>query len=159
MWDETKHTFFSSQSPTLFTILNISVKEKQSQEMTSSNMTSSVDLWYWISFGKEERSSASTWSGTIPTSRPGDGAQAARWGRWTDGQMGGVTVSLDNLEVVQDGHDVLRHEDVAGVNSHAGHRDQQGVWRGGVKDRLTEEEEEHRFTDLFQTELWITFTS
>lgn len=35
--------------------------------------------------------------------------------------MDGFNVSLDNLEVVQDGHDVLRHEDIAGVNSHAGH--------------------------------------
>lgn len=63
------------------------------------------------------------------TNRPGAGG-------WTDrksgtnrtrGWMGGVFVSLDNLEVVQDRHDVLRHEDVAGVNSHAGHGDQQGV--------------------------------
>lgn len=48
---------------------------------------------------------------------------------WTGSQrlMGGVTVSLDDLKVVQDGHDVLRHEDIAGVNSHASHRDQQGI--------------------------------
>lgn len=42
----------------------------------------------------------------------------------SDGTFGGdelVLVSLDDLEVVQDGHDVLRHEDVAGVNGHAGH--------------------------------------
>lgn len=36
-------------------------------------------------------------------------------------QMDEATVSLDNLEVVQDGHDVLRHKDIAGINSHAGH--------------------------------------
>lgn len=40
---------------------------------------------------------------------------------------GGRSVSLDHLEVVQDGHDVLRHEDVAGVDGHAGHGDEQGV--------------------------------
>lgn len=56
--------------------------------------------------------------------------------RWTDRKpetdgtcrwMGGVIVSLDDLKVMQDSHDVLRHEDVAGVNGHAGHRDEQGV--------------------------------
>lgn len=36
--------------------------------------------------------------------------------------------SLDDLKVVQDGHDVLRHEDVSGVDGHAGDRHQQGVW-------------------------------
>lgn len=44
--------------------------------------------------------------------------------------------SLDHLKVVQNGHDVLRHEDVAGVNGHAGDRDQQGVWGGAVKEKL-----------------------
>lgn len=39
----------------------------------------------------------------------------------------GRSASLDDLEVVQDGHDVLRHEDVAGVHSHGGHRDEQRV--------------------------------
>lgn len=37
------------------------------------------------------------------------------------------TASLDDLEVVQDGHDVLRHEDVARVDGHAGHGDEQRV--------------------------------
>lgn len=55
--------------------------------------------------------------------------------------MGGVIVSLDDLKVMQDSHDVLRHEDVAGVNGHASHRDEQGVWRGDAKEELTE----HRF--------------
>lgn len=41
-----------------------------------------------------------------------------------DRRTDGVIVSLDDLEVVQDSHDVLRHEDVAGVNGHAGHGDQ-----------------------------------
>lgn len=40
---------------------------------------------------------------------------------------GGRSVSLDHLEVVQDGHDVLRHEDIAGVDGHAGHGDEQRV--------------------------------
>lgn len=40
---------------------------------------------------------------------------------------GGAATSLDHLKVVQNGHDVLRHEDVAGVNGHASDRDQQGV--------------------------------
>lgn len=39
----------------------------------------------------------------------------------------GVTTSLDNLEVVKDSHDVLRHENVAGVDGHASHGDQQRV--------------------------------
>lgn len=52
--------------------------------------------------------------------------------RWTGSRGGprrvGVSVpSLDQLEVVQDGHDVLRHEDVAGVDGHGGHRDEQRV--------------------------------
>lgn len=56
------------------------------------------------------------------TDRQGDG----RTGRQRQmGPMGRILVSLDDLEVVQDGHDVLRHEDVAGVNGHGGHRDQQ----------------------------------
>lgn len=48
--------------------------------------------------------------------------------------MNRVIVSLNDLKVVQDRHDVLRHEDVAGVNRHAGHRDKQGVWGGDVKE-------------------------
>lgn len=46
-----------------------------------------------------------------------------------DSQRGpaGRSGSLDHLEVVQDGHDVLRHEDVAGVDGHAGHGDEQRV--------------------------------
>lgn len=45
------------------------------------------------------------------------------------GPAGGQTesLSLNNLKVVQDGHDVLRHEHVAGVYGHTGHRDEQGV--------------------------------
>lgn len=43
------------------------------------------------------------------------------------GGGGGAAASLDHLKVVQNGHDVLRHEDVAGVHGHGGHRDQQGV--------------------------------
>lgn len=43
------------------------------------------------------------------------------------GGGGQPQTSLDHLEVVQNGHDVLRHEDVAGVNGHAGDRDEQGV--------------------------------
>lgn len=39
----------------------------------------------------------------------------------TSGQTGGLAVSLHDFKVVQDGHDVLRHEDVAGVDGHAGH--------------------------------------
>lgn len=54
--------------------------------------------------------------------------------------MGSAFVSLNNLKVVQDGHDVLRHEDVAGVNRHAGHGDEEGVWRGDVKDEPLKEE-------------------
>lgn len=46
----------------------------------------------------------------------------------------GVGGSLDHLKVMQNGHDVLRHEDVAGINGHAGDRDQQGVWGGAVKE-------------------------
>lgn len=38
-----------------------------------------------------------------------------------------VGASLDHLKVVQNGHDVLRHEDEAGVDGHASDRDQQGV--------------------------------
>lgn len=45
----------------------------------------------------------------------------------TDEAGGQPQTSLDHLKVVQNGHDVLRHEDVAGVNDHAGDRDQQGV--------------------------------
>lgn len=61
-----------------------------------------------------------------PTSADGlmDGGETPRAGQ------PGLRPSLDDLEVVQDGHDVLRHEDVAGVHGHAGHGDQQGVWRG-----------------------------
>lgn len=48
--------------------------------------------------------------------------------------MGGVrvsqSVSLDDLEVVEDGHDVLRHEDVPGVNGHPNDEDQEGVEDG-----------------------------
>lgn len=58
----------------------------------------------------------------------------------TCGLMGSAFVSLNNLKVVQDGHDVLRHEDVAGVNRHAGHGDEEGVWRGDVKDERLKEE-------------------
>lgn len=36
--------------------------------------------------------------------------------------------SLYHLKVVQDGHDVLRHEDVSRVDGHAQHGDQQGIW-------------------------------
>lgn len=35
--------------------------------------------------------------------------------------LDGVMVSLDDLKVMQDGHDVLRHEDVAGVDGHGCH--------------------------------------
>lgn len=64
--------------------------------------------------------------------RTGSQRQTGPVGGW----MGVRVVSLDDLEVVQDGHDVLRHEDVAGVNGHASYGDQQGVWRGGVKEEL-----------------------
>ncbi len=162
--------------------------QKQSQGITSSNMTSSTTFRAFTfhiesALGKkEERSSASTYL-EIPTSSPADGRQTGRQaGGWTDRKpetdgtcvwMGRVIVSLDDLEVVQDGHDVLRHEDVAGVNGHAGHRDQQGVWGGDVKEELTE----HRFiinnnnnnnnkgrklvqtVNTIKTELWISFTS
>lgn len=47
---------------------------------------------------------------------------------------GGRSGSLDHLEVVQDGHDVLRHEDVAGVDGHGGHGDEEGVWRRRVEE-------------------------
>lgn len=124
------------QSPTLFTIPNISAKKKQSQGLRSSNVTSSTTfraLTFDIELALEKRRRE-----VVPRhgwKRSPPGAQETA-GRWTDrkpetdrscGWMDGVIVSLDDLEVVQDGHDVLRHEDVTGVNSHAGHRDQQGV--------------------------------
>lgn len=62
--------------------------------------------------------------------RQAEDRQEARDGR---GAAGVGVVSLDDLEVVQDRHDVLRHEEVAGVHGHAGHRDEQRVW-GGVKE-------------------------
>lgn len=58
------------------------------------------------------------------------GAHSQGWG-WGWGWAHG---SLDHLEVVQDGHDVLRHEDVAGVDGHGGHGDQEGVWRRHVEE-------------------------
>lgn len=62
------------------------------------------------------------------TDEAGGGGQRAR-GRGGGCGGGGAATSLDHLKVVQNGHDVLRHEDVAGVNGHASDRDQQGVWR------------------------------
>lgn len=44
--------------------------------------------------------------------------------------------SLDDFKVVQDGHDVLWHEHIAGVYGHTSHRDQQGVWRRDVKEEF-----------------------
>lgn len=38
--------------------------------------------------------------------------------------------SLYNLKVMQDGHDVLGHEDIAGVQCHPHHRDQHRVEHG-----------------------------
>lgn len=95
-----------------------------------------------INFGQCDlelwRSSASTWSTWIPCVEPrgppGAGGADSRRG------PGGRCVSLDHLEVVQDGHDVLRHEDVAGVDGHAGHGDEQRVWRRGVKEGNLEAE-------------------
>lgn len=60
--------------------------------------------------------------------RPGTGL-ARRVDHQADGERrrAGRRASLDDLEVVQDGHDVLRHEDVAGVHSHGSHRDEQRV--------------------------------
>lgn len=52
------------------------------------------------------------------------GSQRDRTYGQADRRTDGVIVSLDDLEVVQDSHDVLRHEDIAGVNGHAGHGDQ-----------------------------------
>lgn len=85
---------------------------------------------------KEEGRRSPAWLETISTSSPGD----RQVGRQVDGRtdrkpetdgtcglMGSAFVSLNNLKVVQDGHDVLRHEDVAGVNRHAGHGDEEGV--------------------------------
>lgn len=58
-------------------------------------------------------------------------------GCWDGPRRVGVTVtSLDQLKVVQDGHDVLRHEDVAGVDGHGSHRDEQRVWGGTVEEEL-----------------------
>lgn len=48
-----------------------------------------------------------------------------RWSRAGHRRFGVSVPSLDQLEVVQDGHDVLRHEDVAGVDGHGSHRDEQ----------------------------------
>lgn len=55
--------------------------------------------------------------------------EAGRGGQRARGRRGvwGAAASLDHLKVVQNGHDVLRHEDVASVNGHASDRDQQGV--------------------------------
>lgn len=59
-----------------------------------------------------------------PPSPPGTGSERDGW----------ASGSLDHLEVVQDGHDVLRHEDVAGVDRHGGHGDEEGVWRRQVEE-------------------------
>lgn len=95
----------------------------------TSGETFSFELRYW-----------KTWLETSPPEHQemADRQAGRRAGRETDGReardrpdlwvdTGRVFVSLDDLEVVQDGHDVLRHEDVAGVHGHAGHGDQQGV--------------------------------
>lgn len=74
-------------------------------------------------FGKdEERSSVAVIVNV--KHRDHEETEEAGGGVWRWG-VGGA--SLDHLKVVQDGHDVLRHEDEAGVDGHASHRDQQGV--------------------------------
>lgn len=68
--------------------------------------------------------------------RPAGGSRSYELWRGRGGQEGpgpaapgprGGGGSLDHLKVVKNGHDVLRHEDVAGVDGHAGEGDQQGV--------------------------------
>lgn len=134
---------------------NVSVKEKQTQEMTSPNMTSG-SMCKALTFDiesavKRRRNKVLPQRGreqSPPRAQETMHRQAGGAGGRTGSQrqMGRVAVSLDNLKVVQDSHNVLRHEDVAGVDGHAGHRDQQGVWRGAVKDGLGEEE--HKFTEV-----------
>lgn len=67
------------------------------------------------------------------------------------GRRRGGAASLHHLKVVQDGHDVLRHEDISRVDGHAEDWDQQGIW-GGTSRRNTEGNS-HGLT-----EAWITQT-
>lgn len=79
--------------------------------------------------GRERSSVAAIWTWSTRTT-------VRRMRRGAGGQP---QTSLDHLKVVQNGHYVLRHEDVAGVNGHAGDRDQQGVWVGASRRRCGDE--------------------
>lgn len=72
-------------------------------------------------------------------------ASSSKWGR----RRGGAA-SLHHLKVVQDGHDVLRHEDVSRVDGHAEDGDQQGIW-GGTSRRNTEGNS-HGLTEAWMTQ-------
>lgn len=85
LWSKIKHTFLSSSSQTLLTTFNNSARGKQSEYMASSNMTLSLDLWPWISFEKEEGSSASTRSDTVPPgTQETEHRQVHKAGGWMD---------------------------------------------------------------------------
>lgn len=95
--------------------------EKQSEGTTSSNVTLSTH--FEIESALENRREEPPQHGQHQSLPGVQEMSRNQVDQQTEGhrQMDVVSVSLDNLEVVQDGHDVLRHEDIAGINSHAGH--------------------------------------